>query len=284
MSVNGRVVVLTGAASGIGAALALAFAMRGADLALIDRDAAGLELVGARARTFGGAVSTHVADLADAAAIAALPGAIAAVHAAPAVLINNAGVALVGSFEQMDEAEFDWLMAINFGAAVRLTRAFLPMFRAQSGGLEPKRLVFLSSVFGLVGPPWQTAYAASKFAIRGFGEALRQELAGSSIGVTIVHPGGIRTNIARCARVVAGMDPAMAAAGVAAFEAALKTPPETAARMILDGVEHGRARVLIGADAYAIDALSRLAPVRAWSLIARRLGKSGQMINSARQS
>jgi short-subunit dehydrogenase len=283
MNVKGKVAVLTGAASGIGAALALALATKGADLALIDRDEAGLAAIATQARLFGGRVSTHIADLVDPAAIAALPAAIGAVHSGPTLLINNAGVALVGSFELMDEAEFAWLMDINFWAAVRLTRAFLPILQNSATQTEPKRLVFLSSVFGLVGPPWQTAYAASKFAIRGFGESLRQELAGTNLGVTIVHPGGIRTNIARAARVVARMDPATAAAGVKAFEAALTTSPETAARVIIDGVERGKARVLIGTDAYAIDTLSRLAPVRAWSLIERRLGKPERMINSDRK-
>lgn len=267
MSVNGQVAVLTGAASGIGAALTLALAARGADLALIDRDAEGLARIAAEARLFGAKISTHILDLTDAAAIAALPARIAADHPPPALLINNAGVALVGSFDQMDEAEFEWLMDINFRAAVRLTRAFLPSLHHPG----PSRIVFLSSVFGLVGPPFQSAYAASKFAIRGFGESLRHELAGTEIGVTIVHPGGIRTNIARNARLAARMNPEDAAIGVKAFESSLVTPPETAARVILDGIERGSPRVLIGADALAIDSLARLMPVRAWSLIQRRL-------------
>jgi len=267
MSVNGQVAVLTGAANGIGAALAHALAAQGADLALIDRDEAGLARIAAEARLFGAKVSTHLLDLTDAAGIVALPAQIAAEHRPPALLINNAGVAVVGSFEQMDEAEFEWLMDINFRAGVRLTRAFLPSLRHPG----PSRIVFLSSVFGLVGPPFQSAYAASKFAIRGFGESLRHELAGSNIDVTIVHPGGIRTNIARAARLAARIDPAEAAAGVKAFESALVTPPETAARVILAGIERGSARVLIGPDAMAIDRLSRLMPVRAWSMIQRRL-------------
>lgn len=278
MTLKGRVAVLTGAASGIGAALAVGLAARGVDLALVDRDAAGLALIAERARLFGAVVSAHPLDVADPAAIAALPDAVAARHAVPALLINNAGVALVGSFELTSDEEFEWLMDINFRAAVRLTRAFLPALR----GSGPARLVFLSSVFGLVGPPMQTAYAASKFAIRGFGDSLRQELAGSNVGVTIVHPGGIRTNIARAARVVAAMDKNVAAAGVRAFETSLKTTPEAAAAAIIAGIERGSARVLIGPDAYAIDALARLLPVRAWSVIQRRLGKAEDLVNSGR--
>ncbi|WP_262311927.1 SDR family oxidoreductase [Acidiphilium sp. AL] len=276
ITVKGKVAVLTGAASGIGAALARQLAARGASLALIDRDQDGLERVAAEARLFGATVSTHVADLADPAAIAALPDAIAATHAAPALLINNAGVALVGRFDQMDAADFDWLMDINFWAGVRMTRAFLPALRRASGA----RIVFLSSVFGIIAPPGQCAYAASKFAIRGFAEALRHELADTPIGVTVVHPGGIRTNIARSARLAAGMNPEEAAAGVRAFETMLKTTPEVAASTILRGVERGADRVLIGSDAYAIDALQRLMPARYWRPMQRRLGKLGGLVKA----
>lgn len=276
---RGRSAVLTGAASGIGAALAHGLAARGLDLALIDRDEAGLERVASEARLFGVRVSSHVADLADPAALAALPAAIAAAHEAPALLINNAGVAVVGSFEQTEIEAFEWLMAINFWAPVRLTKALLPVMRARAGAMGA-RIVFLSSVFGMIAPPGQTAYAASKFAIRGFAEALRHELAESGVGVTTVHPGGIRTNIARRARVAAGMDQAQAAAGVALFEAGLKTTPEVAAQVILDGIGKGAPRVLIGSDAYMIDAISRLNPVGAWGLIQRRLGRNSGLVKS----
>lgn len=276
MTIKDKVAVLTGAASGIGAALARLLAARGAALALIDRDQDGLKRVAAEARLFGAVVSTHGADLADPAAIAALPEAVAAAHGAPALLINNAGVALVGRFDQMDEAEFHWLMDINFWAGVRMTRAFMPALRRAGAA----RIVFLSSVFGLIAPPGQCAYAASKFAIRGFAEALRHELADTPVGVTVVHPGGIRTNIARSARLAAGMDPDEAAAGVRVFETMLKTPPEAAARTILRGVERGADRILIGSDAFAIDTLARLMPARYWRVMQRRLGKSAALVKT----
>jgi short-subunit dehydrogenase len=168
--VKGSVILLTGAASGMGAELAVQLAAKGANLALVDRNEAGLEAVAAKARAAGTTVTTHAFDVADEAAIAALPAKIYAEHGRLSVLINNAGVALVGTFEQSSLEDFSWLMNINFWGGVRLTHAFLPLLRKEKAA----QIVLLSSVFGLIGPPGQTAYAASKFAVRGFGEALRQ--------------------------------------------------------------------------------------------------------------
>jgi short-subunit dehydrogenase len=260
-------VVLTGAASGIGAALAVQLAAKGANLALIDRNQAGLDALAAKART-GSKITTHVMDIADESAIKALPEAVIQAHGQATLLINNAGVALVGTFEQASLADFEWLMNINFWGAVRLTHAFLPILRQQTTA----QIVLLSSVFGLIGPPGQTAYAASKFALRGFGESLRHELAGTGIGVTLVHPGGIDTNIARAARVAEKMDPQAAQAGLALFQKMLKTSPDSAARRIIAGLEKREKRVLIGADAHQIDAIQRLLPVRYWGLIGRNAG------------
>ena len=171
-TLRGGVVVLTGAASGIGAALAANLARRGMHLALVDLNAAGLEATAAQARAAGVTVSTHAMDVADHAAVAALPAAVLAQHGRVTALVNNAGVALGGLFEQVDAGDFDWLMDINFGATVRLTRAFLPVL-AREGAAQ---LVNVSSIFGIIAPPGQTAYAASKFAVRGFSESLRHEL------------------------------------------------------------------------------------------------------------
>jgi short-subunit dehydrogenase len=264
-NLSGTEIVLTGAASGIGAALALQLAAKGARLALVDRDAAGLEAIAARARASGATITTHVLDIADTAAIAALPAAIGSTT----ILINNAGVALAGTFEQASLEDFEWLMNINFWGAVRLTRAFLPLLRAQPAG----QIVLLSSVFGLIGPPGQTAYAASKFALRGFGESLRHELEATNIGVTIVHPGGIATNIARSSRIGQGVDPIEARAGIAQFQTMLKTKPEAAAARIIAGLEKRQKRILIGADATQIDIIQRLLPVRYWGLIGRSARK-----------
>ena len=273
MNVSGAVIVLTGAASGIGAQLAVQLAAKGANLALVDRQAAGLEAVAAQARGAGAASSTHVLDVADAAGVAALPEAVAAVHGRCTMRINNAGVALAGTFEEASLEDFAWLMDINFWGPVRLTHAFMPLLRAGPAA----RVVLLSSVFGLIGPPGQTAYAASKFAIRGFGEALRHELAGTRIGVTIVHPGGVATNIAKASRIGKNVDPAVAQAGIGAFQKMLRTRPEDAAGRIIRGLEKDESRVLIGADAYQIDMIQRLAPVRYWAVIGRSARKLSAM-------
>jgi short-subunit dehydrogenase len=177
----------------------------------------------------------------------------------------------VGTFEQASLADFEWLMNINFWGGVRLTHAFLPVLRR-----EPMaQIMLVSSVFGLIGPPGQTAYAASKFALRGFGEALRHELGQSKIGVTIVHPGGVNTNIARSARIGEKMDRQTAQAGVKLFQKMLKTKADKAASRMLRGIERRERRVLIGADAYQIDAIQRLMPAGYWGLIGRGAGELG---------
>jgi short-subunit dehydrogenase len=265
-SFNNVTAVLTGAGSGIGAALAPQVAAKGAHLALVDINEAGLVATAAAARAYQTRVTTHRLDVADAATIAALPAEVEAAHGGAGVLIANAGVALVGGFEQASLADFEWLMNINFWGAVRLTHAFLPLLRAQPAA----QIALTSSVFGLIGPAGQTAYAASKFALRGFGEALRHELAASHIGVTVIHPGGIDTNIARSARVGVGMDPAIAKAGVALFQKMLRTKPETAAARIIEAIARRKPRLLIGADAYQIDLIQRLVPARYWRFIAPR--------------
>ena len=141
-------------------------------------------------------------DVADRSAVASLPAAVLAAHGRVSLLINNAGVALGGTFEQVTEADFDWLLAINFHAVVWMTRAFLPLPRQQPAA----RIVNISGIYGIISPPGQTAYSAAKFAVRGFSNALRHELAGSTVGVTVVHPGGVATNIANRARVLLGGD------------------------------------------------------------------------------
>ena len=256
------VAVVTGAASGIGRATALALAGRGAHLALADRDGAGLEATAEQAEKHGVTVSRHVFDVTDAADVRAFPVGVRSAHGGAAVLVNNAGASLVGRFEDVSLAEFRWLMEVNFFSVVALTKGFLPLLDEQDEG----RVVNVSSLFGLIAPPEQVAYASSKFAVRGFSEALRHELEGTSVGVTVVHPGGVRTGIAANSRVAARMDAAEAARKTGAFEdGALRLAPETAAEAIVRGVERRKARVLIGADARAGDALARLSPGRYWS-------------------
>lgn len=257
MKLENRTAVVTGAASGIGRALAGALARRHCHLALADINEAGLERTAELITTPGLRVSCHRLDVADAEAVTAFPNRVQASHPGVDLLFNNAGVALGGTFEQICEADFEWLFEINFHGMVRMTRAFLPPLQAS----DDARLVYLSSVFGLIGPPGQTAYAASKFAIRGFAEALRHELQDSRVGVTVVHPGGIATAIAENARHPAGISADDLARERAAWRNALRMPPEIAGETIVRGVERRKARVLVGTDAKVIDMVARLAPV-----------------------
>jgi len=256
-------VVITGAASGIGAALALCLAQRGAHLALADRNAAGLDAVVAQARANGVRVSMHVLDVTDHAALQALPEAVLAAHGRVSVLVNNAGVALAGTFAHVALEDMEWLFAINFWAPVRLIRAFMPALSNEPAA----HIVNLSSMFGLVAPPGQAAYAASKFALRGFSEALRHELAGGPVSLTVVHPGGVRTEIANSARIPKSIDPAEARVHIKEFNKFLRTPPEEAAERIAQAIEQRAPRLLIGNDARMADRLQRLFPRSYWRFI-----------------
>jgi len=254
----GGTAVVTGAASGIGAALAPLLAARGSDLVLVDRDAERLAGVAAAVRAAHPSVSvaTAVVDLADPVATQRLADELVAAHPDVTLLVNNAGVALGGRFDQVTLDEFDWVMEINFRSVVRLTKAFLPVLKAHPGS----HVVNLSSLFGLMAPAGQAAYSSSKFAVRGFTEALRHELAEDGVGVTSVHPGGIRTRIAETARVAGGVDAEEAARGKADFARLLTFPAEKAAALIVDAVERRRPRLLIGASAKVPDALVRVVP------------------------
>ena len=270
MRLDGRTAVLTGAASGIGRALAHRLASAGCHLALVDRDAEGVARTAREVATGTSGdtlrVSAHCLDLVDHEGIRRLPEAVLAAHPAVHLLVNNAGIAVGGTFEQVDEADFDRLMAVNFGAVVRMTRAFLPVLRASG---DAARIVNLSSVFGLIAPPGQTAYAASKFAVRGFSQALAHELLGSRIGVTVVHPGGVATNIASSAKVPAGADPAQVEAARRQMASMLRMSPDDAAATIVRAIGRDRARVIVGRDARFASIVERLMPVAYWSVLAR---------------
>jgi NAD(P)-dependent dehydrogenase (short-subunit alcohol dehydrogenase family) len=275
-----RTAIVTGAASGIGAALAHGLAERGCRLALADIDMEGLDRV---ASSIGGApdrISLHHLDVSDRQAIAAFPAAVRAAHGGAALLFNNAGVAVGGRFEDVPEADFDWLMSINFWGVVRMTRAFLPILREA----DEAHITNISSLFGLVAPAGQTAYSASKFAVRGFSDSLRHELAGSSVGVTTVHPGGIKTSIAKNARHAAGASAEELAKGLEAFEKFLVMPPQQAAEIILRGVTHRRARVLVGRDAHFMALVERLFPAHYWRFIGRNAGAAESAATSGASS
>lgn len=255
---NNKVAAITGAGSGIGRCLAQALARRGCHLALSDVNAAGLAATAASIQ--GVTVTTSAVDVADRAQVEAWAQQVVADHGRVNLIFNNAGVALGSTVEGMSYKDFEWLMGINFWGVVYGTKAFLPLLKASGEG----HIINTSSVFGLAGIPSQSAYNAAKFAVRGFTESLRQELEmqGAPVSASSVHPGGIKTNIARAARV----DSSIASLGLDAsnstekFEKAFITTPEKAAAVILRGVQRNRRRVLIGADARAIDLVVRLMP------------------------
>ena len=273
LDLRGGVAVITGAAGGIGAALALQLAARGCHLALADVNAVGLEAVAQQARERGVTVSTLVLDMARPESAEALLADVMARHGQATILVNNAGVALGGTFEQVAAADFDWLMSINFSAVVRLTRAFLPLLKQA----DAAQIVNISSIFGIIAPPGQTAYCAAKFAVRGFSEALRHELetSRSTVGMTLVHPGGVRTGIAASARLPASATAAEREVHRDNARRALRLSPEAAAGRILQAIQQREARVLVGQDAVAAAWVQRLFPVTYWKWVARGLARQG---------
>ncbi|MEQ1439244.1 SDR family NAD(P)-dependent oxidoreductase [Fontimonas sp. SYSU GA230001] len=255
-ALQNKVAVVTGAGSGIGRALALRLAQHGCRLALADIDAAGLA---ATAALLPSPPYTHRLDVADRDAVHAFADAVKHECGGAHVVINNAGVALSQTIENMSYEDFEWLMNINFWGVVHGTKAFLPTLLAQRDGA----IVNLSSIFGIITVPTQGAYHAAKFAVRGFTETLRQELDGSGVFAVCVHPGGIKTNIARNARhYVDTMGNTDHARSAAAFDQMARTSADEAARVIIDGIQRRRPRVLIGADARLMDRIQRWAPVR----------------------
>jgi NADP-dependent 3-hydroxy acid dehydrogenase YdfG len=268
-TLDGKAVVITGAASGIGRALALATADRGADLALADWDEDGLEHTAAqaRARTHRIVLAERL-DVRDRQAMHDYATSVRRRLGRVNVVVNNAGVALHGDFEEVSYEDFEWVMDIDFWGVVQGTKAFLPHLIASGDG----HVVNMSSLFGLISVPGQTAYNAAKFGVRGFTEALRQEMivAGHPVQVTCVHPGGIRTAIARNARATASHDQATLARH---FDTTLaRMTPERAAEIILAGVLADRPRVVVGADAKLLDWLARLAGARYQGVLTFRAG------------
>jgi short-subunit dehydrogenase len=265
----GRTAVVTGAGSGIGEHLARRLAERGSHLVLLERDAERLDRVATsiRAAHPGITVAEVQVDLADRAATTAAAQQIVRAHPRIDLLINNAGVALAGRFDEVTLEEFEWVLEVNFHAPVVLTHHLLPTMEAGS------HLVNVSSLYGLIAPPGQSAYSASKFALRGFSQVLRAELAERGIGVTTVHPGGIATRIAADARLGSGVDRDGYPARLAEFSRLLTYPPERAAADILRAVERRKARLLIAASAKVPDVIARMFPVGHMTAIARLLAR-----------
>lgn len=252
---GGKTAVVTGAASGIGRALSVELAREGANLAISDVDLAGLDET---VRMCGGApgkIKAYQLDVADRQAMLAHADEVVTDFSVVNMIVNNAGVAVAASVEDTSFEDLDWLLGINLMGVISGTKAFLPHVIESGDG----HVVNLSSVFGLIAPAYQSAYCTAKFGVRGFTEALRQEMMIGRKPVTVhcVHPGGIRTNIARSAR-YSGTPRRLGADPGRDFDRIARTTPEKAAKKILAGVTRNSPRILVGADAYVIAAIPRL--------------------------
>ena len=262
--VAGRTVVVTGAGSGIGRAVAQRLSRHGSPVAIVD---VAEEALAETEAGCSGPVLSRVLDVSDRHGQMTFAADVDRWAPVPiGMVFNNAGVALSATVADGSTEDEQWLHAINFDGVVHGTRAFLPILQRQDAGT----IVNTSSVFGLVGMPYQSAYCAAKFAVRGFTDSLRQELRGSGVRAAAVHPGGVKTNIVRNGRM--RQDPMGVDRGTdelaREFEAIASTTPERAAKIIHKGVDAGKARILVGPDAYMFDALARVAPTRYYDVIA----------------
>ncbi len=256
-----RVAAVTGAASGIGRALATNLAARGCHLALSDVNEQGLAETASLVTLPNVKVTTHIVDVADRKQVYRYADDVVKQHGRVNILINNAGVAVGDTIEDVSYEDFEWIVGINFWGVVYGTKAFLPYLKKEPEG----RIVNISSINGIVTNPNNGPYCATKFAVKGFTETLRQELHGTSVGVTVVHPGGIGTNIVRNARIRKGVNPEKTPEELAASfdEKVVRNTADFAARTIIDGIEKNKQRVMIGGDARFLDRFTRLFPVSA---------------------
>lgn len=264
---NGRVAVITGAGSGIGRALALQLAKEGAELAISDVNETGLHETAEQIKALGKTPHVQVLDVASREAMHQYADDVFTHFGQVNLVFNNAGVALGVTVEELEYEDLDWLMNINFGGVVAGTKAFLPYLKQADAG----HIVNISSLFGLVSMPTQSAYNAAKFAVRGFTESLRQELelTSSTVSCTCVHPGGIKTNIAKNARMrdVSSVTGTSAEQATKDFERLFRTTADEAATAILKAVRKNKRRLLIGNDAKAIDAMQRALPTMYQSIV-----------------
>jgi len=263
------VAVVTGAASGIGRALAVRLAKENiAGIAISDVNEDGLAETASMAAEIGASVSSHLVDVGDLDQVKRLAAAVVEKYGRVTHLINNAGVGLFGTFEHVSIEDIEWLMRINFWGVVYGCKAFLPTLLEQ----DEAHIVNISSVFGFIAPEEQTAYCASKFAVRGFTESLRHEYRGTNIYVSSVHPGGVLTNIARNSKIGENTPEEWKQQGARFFDKVAKTSPDEAAETIIKGIKKRNPRILIGKDARAISSFARLFPKNYLGVIERIAG------------
>lgn len=273
--IRGKLAVVTGAASGIGRATAVALAREGARVAIADVDRGGLAETAKQVEAVGGAVSTYLLDVSSREAVYSFAQEIEAIGGAD-IVINNAGVAQVATIEDLSYEDFEWVMNIDFWGMVYGSKAFLPQLRKKGAG----HIVNVSSIFGLFSVPTQAAYNSAKFAIRGFTEALRHEMKGSGIAVSCVHPGGIKTNILRNARFLQSVQTTERETAMSGFDRLARTTPDEAAQVILKGIRKNKPRILIGMDAHIIDWFIRLFPASYGKIMFRGEGGTGGLLGA----
>ncbi len=261
---SGKVAVVTGAATGIGSATALELAKRGCDLALVTRkNKQGLEEIAEKIRAMDRKVSIHIVDVGVRSAMLELPDIIENEHGKINILVNNAGVTLMGEFEDLDVEDMDWIINTNLWGVIHGSKFFLPAIKRQEWG----HICNISSMQGIMALTSQTAYSATKFAIRGFSEALRGELSPHNIGVSAVYPGLIKTNVVSSAR-VKGEDAAAMQKSLDKFVQKFAMASEPCAKKIVDGIEKNRARVLITGATWFFDIMKRLFPTLTDTVVA----------------
>jgi short-subunit dehydrogenase len=261
---EGKVAVVTGAAHGIGRETALALANKGCRLAICDVNEVALEGVRHELEVGGATVTAHQVDVSDRAQMASFAADVIEAHGEVQILVNNAGVTVYASFEEHDIEDLEWILGVNIWGVMYGCKFFLPHLKASGEG----HIVNLSSVFGIIAPPLQTSYVASKFAVRGFSESLRAELADANVGVTSVHPGAIQTNIIQNARLVTDTHQELRDSTQRLFDR-LGTTPDVVAARIVKAIEYNSPRVLITKEARVADALKRLMPATTDGIVAR---------------
>lgn len=263
-NLEGKVAVVTGAAEGIGRETALALAAKGCRLAICDVNQDAMNALRDELASGGTKVTAHRVDVSDQAQMEAFASDVVEAHGEVHILVNNAGVTVYASFEEHSIEDFEWVFGVNLWGVIYGCKFFLPHLKAAGEG----HIVNLSSVFGIIAPPLQTSYVATKFAIRGFSESLRAELADDNIGVTSVHPGAIQTSIVQNARLITDTHKELRDSTQRLFDR-LGTTPDVVAARVVKAIEYNSPRVLITKEARVADALKRLMPATTDGIVAR---------------